>query len=178
MIDKANIIKSLNDSVDQFNELIANLNKDQFEININGKWSVGQDLVHLIKVLRIVNIGLSLPKPLLRVLFGVNKKEARTFPQLQTLYKNALEGGAKAPSIYIPKPALFIEKSNLIKKHQSLNESLVNKINNHTEIELDTFRLPHPILGKVTLGELAIFTSFHTVHHVELLKSKLDYSLN
>jgi hypothetical protein len=178
MIDKANMIKSLNDSVDQFNEMIANLNKDQFEINMNGKWSAGQDLVHLIKVLRIVNIGLSLPKPILRVLYGVNKKEARTFQQLQTVYKKALEGGAKAPSIYIPKPALFIEKSNLIKKHQSLNESLVNKINNLTEIELDTFSLPHPILGKVTLGELSIFTSFHTVHHVELLKSKLNYSLN
>jgi hypothetical protein len=178
MINKTEIIKSLNDSVDQFNELIANLNKDQFETNINGKWSGGQDLVHLIKVLRIVNIGLSLPKTILRVMYGINKKEARTFLQLQTLYKNALEGGAKAPTLYIPKPVLFKEKSNLIKKHQSLNESLVKKINNLTEIELDRFRLPHPILGKVTLGELAIFTSFHTVHHFELLKSKLDYPLN
>jgi hypothetical protein len=178
MINKTDIIKSLYDSVDQFNELIANLSKDQFEINRNGKWSGGQDLVHLIKVLRIVNIGLSLPKLLLRVLYGVNKKGARTFDQLQTLYKNALEGRAKAPSLYIPKPVLFNEKISLIKKHQSLNESLVNKINNHTEIELDRFRLPHPILGKVTLGELATFTSFHTVHHFNLLKSKLDSSSN
>jgi hypothetical protein len=178
MIDKTNIIQSLNDSVDQFNELISNLDKGQFEINMNGKWSAGQDLVHLIKVLRIVNVGFTLPKPILRVLYGINKNEMRTFQQLQTLYKNALEGGAKAPILYIPKPVLFKEKSNLIKKHQSLNESLVNKINNHTEIELDRFRLPHPILGKVTLGELAIFTSFHTVHHFELLKSKLEYPLN
>ena len=94
MSKKTNIITSLNHSVNQFNELISNLNKGQFELNINNKWSAGQDLVHLIKVLRIVNIGLTLPKPIIRVLYGINKKESRTFEQLQTLYKNALEGGA------------------------------------------------------------------------------------
>ena len=39
--------------------------------------------------------------------------------------------------------------------------------------ELDSYMLPHPILGKISLGELAIFTSFHTSHHFGLLKSKL-----
>jgi hypothetical protein len=52
------------------------------------------------------------------------------------------------------------------------------KINYDTEIQLDSFRLPHPILGKATLGEFAIFTFFHTLHHFEVLKSKLDYSIN
>ena len=178
MSKKTKIITSLNDSVNQFNELMSNLNKDQFELNINNKWSAGQDLVHLNKVLRIVNIGLTLPKPFIRILYGINKKEARTFEQLQSLYKNALEGGAKSPTIYIPKPVLFGEKNNLIKKHLAFNESLVNKINKHTDVELDSFRLPHPIIGKVTLAELAIFTSFHTLHHFDLLKSKLDYPLN
>lgn len=178
MNNKTNIVKLLYDSVDQFNELILHLNKDQFEKNINNKWSAGQDLVHLIKVLRIVNIGFALPKPILRVLYGINKNEKRTFQQLQTLYKTALANGAKSPSLYIPKPVLFKEKSYLIQKHQSLNQSLMNKLNIHTDIELDSFSLPHPILGKVTLGELATFTSFHTVHHFELLKSKLDYSFN
>ncbi len=178
MINKTNIINALNDSTDQFNELISKLTNDQFEININNKWSAGQDLVHLIKVLHIVNIGFTLPKLVLQLLYGINKNEIRPFNELQTIYKNALEGGAKTPSIYIPKPVLFKEKVNLIKKHQSLNESLINKINNHSEKELTSFRLPHPILGKVTLAELAFFTSFHTAHHIELLKTKLNYSLN
>ena len=60
MTDKATIIQSLTDGVDQFNELINNLNEENFEANYNNKWSAGQDLVHLIKVLGIVNIGFTL----------------------------------------------------------------------------------------------------------------------
>ncbi len=175
MSNKTNIVTSLNDSVNQFNELISNLNKDQFELNFNNKWSAGQDLLHLIKVLKIVNIGFTLPKPLLLLMYGVNKNEARSFHLLQTLYKNALEGGAKSPSIYIPKPILFESKNHLIQKHTTLNQLFIDKLNNHTDIELDRYRLPHPILDKVTLRELASFTSFHTTHHLELLKSKLAH---
>ena len=69
MTDKATIIKSLTDGVDQFNELINNLNEENFEANYNNKWSAGQDLVHLIKVLKIVNIGFTLPKPLLHLMY-------------------------------------------------------------------------------------------------------------
>ena len=58
------------------------------------------------------------------------------------------------------------------------DKSFIDKLNNHTQFELDSYRLPHPILGKITLGELAIFTSFHTSHHFELLKSKLLGKLN
>jgi hypothetical protein len=172
-MDKTTIIKSLDDNVIQFNEFVKNLNKDEFEININDKWSAGQDLVHLIKVLKIVNIGFSLPKSILRLMYGINKNDNRSFEQLQKLYKNALERGAKAPTIYIPKPVAFNEKEKLIEKHKSLNKSFIDKLNKHTQYELDCYRLPHPILGKISLGELAIFTSFHTSHHFGLLKSKL-----
>ena len=174
-MDKSIIIKSLEENVIQFNDLVKNLNKDEFEINLNNKWSAGQDLMHLIKVLQIVNIGFSLPKPILRVLFGINKNDSRSFEHLQQMYKNALEGGAKASAIYIPKPVSYTEKDNLIQKYESLNQSFINKLNTHTPFELDSYRLPHPILGKISLGELAIFTSFHTSHHFELLKSKLGH---
>jgi hypothetical protein len=174
-MDKSIIIKSLEENVIQFNDLVKNLNKAEFEINLNNKWSAGQDLVHLIKVLKIVNIGFTLPKPILRLMYGIQKNNNRSFEQLQQMYKSALEGGAKAPTIYIPKPVVYTDKDNLIQKHTSLNKSFIDKLNNHTQYELDSYRLPHPILGKISLGELAIFTSFHTSHHFELLKSKLGH---
>ncbi len=174
-MDKSIIIKSLEENVIQFNDLVKGLNKDEFEINLNNKWSAGQDLVHLIKVLKIVNIGFTLPKPILRLMYGIQKNNNRSFEQLQQMYKSALEGGAKAPTIYIPKPVVYIDKDNLIQKHVSLNKSFIDKLNNHTQYELDSYRLPHPILGKISLRELASFTSFHTSHHFESLKSKLGH---
>jgi hypothetical protein len=177
-MDKATLIKSLDEAAIQFIEFVNNLNENQFEINKNDKWSAGQDLVHLIKVLRIVNIGFTLPKPFLRLIFGINKSDNRSFEYLQKLYKNALEGGAKAPKIYIPKPVSYNEKDKLIQKYESLNKSFIDKLNNHSQYELVSYRLPHPILGKISLGELANFTSFHTSHHFEALKSKIAHLKN
>ena len=174
MNSKTEIAQTLNSSTENFNALISSLNKQEFEININNKWSAGQDLVHLIKLLRILNIAYLIPKPLLGLLYGINKNEQRSFDHLQMLYKNALENGAKSPSIYIPKPVVFEDRSSLIQEHQLLNRKFVKRINKHTERELDRYRLPHPILGKVSLRELALFTSFHTVHHFELLKLKIN----
>ena len=85
MSNKTTIIASLNDGVNQFNELISSLDQAAFETNYNNKWSAGQDLVHLIKVLKIVNIGFTLPKPLLHLMYGVNKNETRSFELLKTL---------------------------------------------------------------------------------------------
>ena len=174
-MDKTTLIQSLDDSAAQFIELVKDLTQDEFEVNVNNKWSAGQDLVHLIKVLQIVNIGFTLPKPILRLVFGVNKTKSRSFEDLRQLYKNALEGGAKAPTIYIPKPVSHNEKDSLIQKYTSLNKSFIDKLNNHTSFELDSYRLPHPILGKISLVELASFTSFHTTHHFDALKSKLTH---
>ena len=172
-MEKTTLTKSLDENAVQFIELVKGLTKDEFEVNIQGKWSAGQDLVHLIKVLQIVNIGYSLPKFILRLLFGIHKNEIRSYEHLQQLYKNALNGGAKAPTIYIPKPVSYNDKEHLIQKYESLNKSFIDKLNQHTAYELDSYRLPHPILGKLSLGELACFTSFHTTHHFDSLKSKL-----
>jgi hypothetical protein len=173
MEEKSTIIHLLNESVEKFNALIEDLKEEEFENNINNKWSAGQDLVHLVKLLKIVNIAYLIPKPILQLLYGKNKNESKSLEALRTLYKNALAGGAKSPSLYIPKPVQFKNKNYLMSQHVKLNHSFTQKINNLSDLALDSYRLPHPILGKISLRELAIFTSFHTVHHIDLLKSKL-----
>jgi hypothetical protein len=172
--DKNSITEILNESVVKFNALIQGLDKTEFETNYNMKWSAGQDLLHLVKLLRILNIAYLIPKGLLVILYGKNKRETRSFETLQTMYKKALAGDAQSPNLYIPKPVLFEQKSELILKHSALNKKFVEKINKLSEEELDKYLLPHPILGKVSLRELAIFTCFHTIHHYDLLKSKLN----
>jgi hypothetical protein len=57
MNSSSTLILSLRNSVENFNELISNLNKVEFETNYNNKWSGGQDLVHLIKLLQILNVA-------------------------------------------------------------------------------------------------------------------------
>ena len=39
--------------------------------------------------------------------------------------------------------------------------------------QLDTYILPHPVIGKLSIREMLYFTHLHTVHHCEIIK-KMD----
>ena len=60
--------------------------------------------------------------------------------------------------------ALYISK--LVKEEKRL----AKKIQKWTESDLDTYLLPHPLLGKMTIREIALWTAYHTEHHYKILK--------
>jgi uncharacterized damage-inducible protein DinB len=39
-----------------------------------------------------------------------------------------------------------------------------------TEEQLDNYCVAHPILGKLTMRELAYFTIYHNIHHMETIR--------
>ncbi|UPT65903.1 MAG: DinB family protein [Sphingobacteriales bacterium JAD_PAG50586_3] len=41
-----------------------------------------------------------------------------------------------------------------------------------SDSKLDTYLVPHPLLGKVTLREILFFTILHTEVHLEILKNR------
>ena len=41
------------------------------------------------------------------------------------------------------------------------------------EEDLDRYLAPHPLLGKITLRELAYFTIYHTHHHLQIIKDRM-----
>ncbi len=44
---------------------------------------------------------------------------------------------------------------------------LVGKIPGWSEAALDRYRLPHPLLGKLTVREMLFFTLYHNAHHLD-----------
>ncbi|WP_350287698.1 hypothetical protein [uncultured Croceitalea sp.] len=45
-----------------------------------------------------------------------------------------------------------------------------------SEIELDTFILPHPVMGDQTLREILYFTAYHVLHHDRQILENLKTS--
>jgi hypothetical protein len=43
---------------------------------------------------------------------------------------------------------------------------LVAQAGRWSEADLDACRLPHPLLGRLTVREMLLFTQYHEVHHV------------
>ena len=170
--DKPQIIAALNEKVDAFNQYISSLNKEQFEAAPNEKWSAGQNLDHLIRSIKPLQIAYRLPKFALSVMFGKANRPSRTYDELVIKYKAKLKAGGRASGAFIPPAVDFEKKDILIKKYAAQKQKLITKIKKRSETELDVYILPHPLLGKLTLREMLYFTIHHNEHHLELLKSR------
>ena len=170
--DKPEIISALNKNVDAFNNYIAPLSKEQFEATPDKKWSAGQNLDHLIRAIKPLQLAYGLPKFVLRIMFGKTNRPSKTYDELVTKYKTKLAGGGKASGPFIPPFVSFEMKDELIKKYNAQKEKLIEKIEKQPEKDLDVYILPHPLLGKVTLREMLYFTIHHNEHHLDLLKNR------
>jgi hypothetical protein len=170
--NKTQIRDALIEKVNAFNEFISTLNKEEFEASPNGKWSAGQNLDHLIRAIKPLQLAFSLPKFILRLLFGKANRPSKTYDQLVDKYKTKLAAGGKASGPYVPGPVRFERKFLLIRNYEKQKERLSGKIQKQNEADLDNYILPHPLLGKVTLREMLYFTIYHNQHHLESLKQR------
>ena len=50
---------------------------------------------------------------------------------------------------------------------------LAGAIEGWSESALDRYRLPHPLLGKLTVREMLLFTFYHHEHHANTVKRRL-----
>jgi hypothetical protein len=170
--DKPEIISALNENVDAFNNYIAPLSKEQFEATPNNKWSAGQNLDHLIRAIKPLQLAYGLPKFALRIMFGKTNRPSKTYDELVTKYKTKLAAGGRASGPFIPPFISFEKKDELVKRYDEQKRKLIAKIEKQSEKDLDIYILPHPLLGKVTLREMLYFTIHHNEHHLESLKNR------
>lgn len=158
----------------EFQNYLAGLSSEQLVVSHNNKWTAVQQLEHICLSVQPVRLAFILPKFLLRLVFGKANRASKTYDQLIEKYKSKLQAGGRASGRFVP-------ATSTTKKYQQLNSwlttevnTLSGKINRFTEAELDTYILPHPLLGKLTLREMIYFTCYHVQHHHELTKQNLS----
>jgi fumarate reductase subunit D len=63
-----------------------------------------------------------------------------------------------------------------LKKRLLLAITKINlQLEEFSEQQLDLHRLPHPLLGKISIREMMYFTMYHAEHHMEKAKENLRY---
>ncbi len=169
-------IPDIQDGLDKaFEEVITyieNQSDDLFEAsNADGKWSIGEQLEHLIKSVTPINLGLVLPKKILKWKYGTTDREEMDYDALKKIYLEKLEEGAKATKPYIPNPIPLARKADLLKKYRTEKEKLIKVLNKWDEDIISEIVAPHPILGNLTIRELMFFTIYHNYHHLESIKA-------
>jgi hypothetical protein len=156
-----------------FCDFITNLSEDEFNFAREGKWTAGQQLDHIRRAVSLLPLGLRLPTFVRRLFFG-NSSESLTYDLLVVKYKKVLEAGGKASGPFIPSPVAFSDRKKIAHKLQNSITKINDLLASCSESKLDSSRLPHPLLGKLTLREMMMFTVYHVDHHFALTKRNLE----
>ena len=138
-----------------------------FKRKEESKWSVAENVQHLIISTNTTTLAYTLPAFIVRLVGGKSNRESKTYEALVEKYTLKLAEGGRASGRFVPKPMeIKYGKERLMQNWQQATSKFINAIKNKTtESKLDDYLVRHPLLGRITLRELCYFTIFHTNHH-------------
>ncbi|MBC2846791.1 DinB family protein [Winogradskyella flava] len=139
-----------------------------------GKWTQGQQALHLLQSIKPLNTALSMPKFLLRYKFGKANRPVRDYETVTKRYQERLrdvKGKTYKGSQNMKVPSMN-EKQYILNRLQTESKKLQYKTKKISDKNLDTVILPHPLMGKMPVREIIMWTAHHVEHHMESLKER------
>lgn len=101
---KANTISDLLIQLDaltsQYKEVILNTSTEHMNEQLDGKWSIYQNIDHINKSNRVTNIGYKTPRFLLKIFFGKSATGSLSTEEIIKKYQDKLADGAKSAFIF------------------------------------------------------------------------------
>ena len=171
---KSEITSQIQMNVDEIVSTFEKTPDELFFERFGEKWSIAENLQHLILSAKPLFLAFSLPKFLPRLIFGKPNRPSRTFDEVVEKYHKKLEAGGVASAAYQPKIQTNADKSQLIKNFRATYSKFSQLFSeNFSEHQLDNYLLPHPLLGKITVREMLYFTTYHIQHHHETIQKNV-----
>ncbi len=171
-MNKQEIITTSENIFNRFSQTCAHFTDDIFFARLAGKWSVAENMQHLIISTNTTTLAYSLPKFVVKWVGGTPNRKSRTFDELKEKYYKKLSEGGRASARFVPKPIeIKYGKQKLLNNWNKTTVKYINALTGkRTEADLDNYLVRHPLLGRITLRELCYFTIFHTQHHLSSIQ--------
>lgn len=160
---------------DKHQELLRWFNQqdeEKWEVGPEKKWTTGQQAMHILQSIKPLNDAMSMPKFLLRYKFGKANRDVRDYDTIVNRYLERLKdakGKTYKGSQNMKIPTLA-DKSYILSRIEVENKKLQHKIKKWKDKDLDQLILPHPLMGKMPIREVVMWTSYHVEHHTNTLK--------
>lgn len=170
-MQKEDIILALEEKHITLINWLINQEDDKWEVGPEGKWTTGQHVLHLLQSNAKLNSALTIPKFILKYKFGKANRDVRDYETVVKRYHDRLKevnGATFGPSQNMRIPKLR-DKSYLLDRIQTENKKLQYKTNKWKDVQLDSYVLPHPLMGKMPVRELIMWTTYHIEHHTKTL---------
>jgi hypothetical protein len=145
---------------------------------LEGGWSASDTVRHLEKSTKPVVKALHLPGLVLRATFGMAPNPSISYSELVARYREALKNGGTAgrftPSEQETPENLETWQTEVIANCRAALTDLSSVLDGWTEKKLDQYQLPHPLIGKLTVREMMLFTIYHYRHHQGIIARKVQ----
>ncbi|MDB5284458.1 MAG: DinB family protein [Bacteroidota bacterium] len=167
---KSEIVGEMKNSFDLLCQVGEAVPDNAFNISKENKWTTAENLEHLARATKMTTMAFTLPKFLHVLLYGKPGRTSHGYSKLVDNYEKKLEAGAHATGVYVPKKTDYT-KPELLDKLKANGNKLTNALSaNWSDEQLDHYQVSHPILGLLTVRELAYFTIYHNGHHLETIR--------
>ncbi|WP_410877578.1 DinB family protein [Myroides sp. DW712] len=148
---------------------VEQMTEEEYQYHPVGKWNAAQHLHHLVLCVQPLVYVYMQPIKTVEERFGRVERLNKTYEELTEIYLGKLAAGGKAPEQFVPpaddsssKEVLTQQLLALIGK---LNEAIVQMEVN----DFESVQIPHPLLGLITLKEMAYNAIYHVEHHQKAL---------
>lgn len=171
-MDKVEIAELLDVKHQQLFNWLEHQPRENWEKNPEKKWSTSQHIQHLVDSLQLLNNALSYPRFILKYKFGTCNRALRDYETVAKIYQQKLIENIDKAKVFnqkLKKPTLQ-ERDRLLTRLQIQQKKLQYKTVHISEKNLDTLVLPHPLMGKMTVREIIMWTAYHTEHHTKTLQ--------
>ncbi|HTB31446.1 MAG TPA: DinB family protein [Bacteroidia bacterium] len=134
-----------------------------FKRPAEGKWSAAENVEHLVLVTKPM-VGLFAKPEVLVERWGTIDRPSRGQDEIAEAYIKVTNGTGRAPDRLVPQATEPTQAAEL-SKFNRVNEEYLKVIESLTEPQLNTYQLPHPFIGNITVKECLHFMTFHVNHH-------------
>lgn len=167
----ANLLEEKNQSLIKF---LEQQDPKKWEEGPKGKWKSGQQALHLLQSIKPLNDALSMPKFLLRYKFGKANRDVRSYETIVERYQERLKDvkGKTFKGSQNMKIPNVKEKKYILTRLQVECKKLQYKTKKMSDRQLDTLILPHPLMGKMPVREIIMWTAHHIEHHSKILEER------
>lgn len=172
-MNKESIIEILEAKHQELFNWLDNQPEEKWLEGPDEKWTVGQHILHLVNSIQLLNNALSFPSFILKYKYGIVNRELRDYDTVAKRYEEKLNTNlerAKQFNKSLKKPTLA-QKKNILTTLKIQNKKLQYKTRKLKDKNLDTLILPHPLMGKMAIREIIMWTAYHTEHHTMTLKN-------
>ena len=118
-MNKTELTGKLNDEVSRLRDALHQISNEAFFQKKGSKWSVAENVRHLSLSAKPLNLALSLPKIILKLLFGKPYRPSYPYDEIVKRYHQLLTDGAVATGAYVPKSVPLIGDKSAFLKYSS-----------------------------------------------------------